>query len=339
MKVIRLMGDCDSRCIFCMVENEMSVSTHQSLNTIIENINSFPEGTSFDLFGGEPTLFPHFKELLKYLKENGIHYQIASNCRSFADKKFTRFVKSMQPDRVRTSLYGSNPRTHDILTRSKGSWQETIDGIHNLVADDIPCIVNYVIFRNNLDELLPATRALYDIGVRSFKYSLPIFTSRFLPLLANITNVREVLSETIDFIQSNHRTKFEIEKAPFCIAPMHLRYFNMESDEGMINQISSLYAKPDSCNYCDLHHYCNGVEVGYLERFGEVGINPVKLDELSSDSILWMTTDELLQFEPNLPFTLVCVSDSEKCSNFDFMISYMAKVANLREHGKLLGIV
>lgn len=338
MQVIRLMGACSNRCAFCMVGSEIEAAIHRPLESVVDEIHRFPPGTVFDLFGGEPTLYPQFRELLTHLHDQQIAYQIASNGRIFANPEFTDFVCSKCPVQVRTSLYGATESTHDTLTRVEGSWKDTLTGVANMVKARIQCSVNYLIMETNYFEILEATALLYRLGIRLFKFSLPIHAVTLTHLLASLTQVRPLLACVLDELQlaSAH---FELEKMPFCLAPQHLSHFFMENDPAMIAGGRHIYAKPDVCAECALHTYCHGVEMGYLQRYGAEGIQPILDTDLDPADIVALTPDELLRFQPSAPFTLVRISDPLACANADFVLDYIEKFARFRQHGMLIGIL
>src|SRR5687767_10248492 len=105
--LIRLMSRCNEKCVFCMVETEISETDDVEYSEAEAMIVKQPPGTIIEFFGGEPTIYPHFMRLLQLARGRGYHCSIATNARIFHSSKFTRRVSELGVDNIyiRTSLY------------------------------------------------------------------------------------------------------------------------------------------------------------------------------------------------------------------------------------------
>ena len=80
----KLHDKCNYNCYFCGDENKLGKYGWQDLETnkkIVDGIVEGCKGSPFwiQLTGGEPTLYPKFKELLLYMKEKGAMIRVISN--------------------------------------------------------------------------------------------------------------------------------------------------------------------------------------------------------------------------------------------------------------------
>lgn len=321
-----------------MVDEEIRTSEDAPLQALKDRLNQLPEGTAVDLFGGEPTLYPHFFELLEHCSQGGLTIHIASNGKRFSDRQFAEAVARFAPASVRTSLYGEDGPTHDSLTRTKGSFEATLQGIVNLVDLGIPVNVNYVIFHCNVGEILASATHLYRLGVCGFKYSLPVKSVRFLHLLADLDTIRAHLRPALDYLDGLGQ-EFLIEKAPFCLAPQHAGWYFMESDAGMVGALEELYGKGEVCSDCVLEAYCHGIETGYLQRFGEVGVVPLTWEALPSDLVRTVSWDELPQSDIPSGFALYHLSDEQALLEPGNLERFLRLAERKRRQGSLIGLV
>lgn len=338
MEVLRLMGHCNNKCFFCMVEEEIATGKDIPLDILKSRIEKIARGTAVDLFGGEPTLYPHFFELLEYLHDEGVSFHIATNGRRFSDVRFAQKVAEFSPVLVRTSLYGSDGDTHDSLTRTRGSFSETLLGIQNMVKLNMSVSVNFLIFRNNCGQILRATEILTSMGVNDFKYSVPVRTGGFVDALSTIETIRTNLLPALDYLHSLG-AKFVIEKAPLCLAPKYIQDYFMESTPEMLSNLSQIFLKAEVCNECVLATYCPGIERGYFSHFGEAGLVALDWDDLPPNVIHNLTLDELLAFQSDNCFELFRVTDEDSLFEPENVNKLLNLVRENRLRGRVIGLV
>ncbi len=72
-----------------------------------------------------------------------------------------RKVKELNPMEVEISLHGAQPATHDALTKIKGSFERTVQGIRNLREQDVKVTLKCPITQINQHELFEI-KALAD---------------------------------------------------------------------------------------------------------------------------------------------------------------------------------
>ena len=80
----KLHDKCNYNCPFCGDENKLGHQGWADLETnkeIVDSIVAACQGKPFwiQLTGGEPTLYPKFKELVSYMKEKGAYTSVISN--------------------------------------------------------------------------------------------------------------------------------------------------------------------------------------------------------------------------------------------------------------------
>ena len=151
---------CNSNCIMCpcseITRRNGQLSSADELITVMKYMPA--NVAHLTLTGGEPTLLKEdFFKVLIYAQNNrsATHFQLLTNGRAFADYRFTQRFISCLPDSVDVGIpiYGYNSQTHDAITRTPGSFKETIIGIHNLLHYHIDVEVRIVLTKMNVDYL------------------------------------------------------------------------------------------------------------------------------------------------------------------------------------------
>ena len=98
--LVRLMSRCNEKCLFCMVADEISQSTDLGYDEAVNNILGQPLGTLIEFFGGEPTIYPRFLDLLHCARSHGYPCSIASNVRIFHSETFTKRVAELDSSKI-----------------------------------------------------------------------------------------------------------------------------------------------------------------------------------------------------------------------------------------------
>jgi len=87
--------------------------------------------------GGEPTVRPDILKLIRHSSERGMFTALATNAMVFAQRKKAQEFKKAGLKFAQISLDGSKPETHDFFRGVPGSFDRTVRGIKNCVAEDL----------------------------------------------------------------------------------------------------------------------------------------------------------------------------------------------------------
>jgi hypothetical protein len=256
-----------------MVHDEIKASAHMPFTQVADKIKSLPEGDRVDFFGGEPTLYPHFHEALELAAGRGLRISVASNCRAMASSKICEKIGAIPGLSVRTSLYGPTAEVHDYYTQKKGSFEQTLSGIRNLLSYGVPLQVNMAILPRNFSLLAEMIDLLISCEVRRVKFATIYGDESISEHLVDIALVRPQLTWAI-FNMFDHGMDSQVEKSPLCLSPPFVNLFMAESDPGMAMNISTLYKYSPRCGACKLRLACTGVLQAYLKRYGDGGLQP-----------------------------------------------------------------
>jgi len=260
MLILRLMGHCNNHCVFCCVREEMTSAHDIGVDQLKARIAQHPPETAIDFFGGEPTLYPHFLDVLDFARQRGHPCTIATNGRRFADPMFCQMVTDLGIQQIRTSLYGHTAELHDYHTSCQGSFLETVKGIRNILERQVELFVNTVVTDSNYQYLRDIVILLRELGVRHVKFSSLLHADHCPELVPDFTKVRPYLRAAAAECEAQNM-EFALEKSPLCILPERYAVCTFEPDD-------SIYRKPDVCSQCALTKVCVGIPRQQLELFG-----------------------------------------------------------------------
>ena len=82
--------------------------------------------------GGEALCHKDFFKIAAEARRLGMALRIYTNGYLLADKSMAKRVADLKPVEVEISIHGAKAETHEALTRIKGSFEKTMQGIRNL---------------------------------------------------------------------------------------------------------------------------------------------------------------------------------------------------------------
>lgn len=111
------------------------------------------------LTGGEPFLYPGFRELYTQLHKMGFILYINSNG-TMIDAQTVDWLKQIAPGRVNITLYGAGPETYQRICGHADGYQRAMDAIRMLQEANIPVVINASMIPENAGDL----EAIMEIG-------------------------------------------------------------------------------------------------------------------------------------------------------------------------------
>jgi len=195
---------CNNKCIHCYsasprhVEKELST---KGFKKIIKKL--FKVGVPHVTFtGGEPTLRDDLTELVSFSQKLGIVSGIVSNGRRLSDYEYLKELEKAGLDYVQITLESSIPEIHDKITGVKGSWDETIEGIKNILKTRVYLDVNVTLNSLNIDHVEDIVEFLHSIGVKRISANKLIHSGKALEIKdwfePKIDELKEALEKMIE---------------------------------------------------------------------------------------------------------------------------------------------
>lgn len=161
---------CNLNCKACTRETYLDHSEHlcaEQFQRIVEQIHPLKISLSG---GGEPFLHPHIFEMIHLAKERGCSINTTTNCTLLTPELCSQIVKSGL-NLVKISIDGATRETYQ-KSRREDRFDQVLEGIHALTAAkkhhqaSTPFIrFNYVILKDNYDELAETVELAAEVGV------------------------------------------------------------------------------------------------------------------------------------------------------------------------------
>ena len=133
------------------------------------------DGTLYLLLtGGEPFLYPNFKELYSKLHEMGFILSINSNG-TLIDYETLEWLKRAAPARINITLYGASPETYQRICGHADGYEKAVSSILKIKETGIPVVINASMIPENsedMEEILDFGKK-HNINVRMSTYMFP----------------------------------------------------------------------------------------------------------------------------------------------------------------------
>lgn len=156
--MIELTYNCSEKCIHCYnvgaTRNDSEKSHRGDLlelsledyKRIIDEL--YAEGLFMVcLSGGDPFSKPFAWEIINYLYEKEIAFDIYTNGQRLVDS--VERLASFYPRVVGVSIYSSDPEVHDYITRIPGSWERSMKVVRQLGELSVPMNLKCCVMRPN----------------------------------------------------------------------------------------------------------------------------------------------------------------------------------------------
>ncbi len=158
--MFELTYNCSEKCIHCYnigaTRNDAEVShrgdreelTLEDYYRIIDDLYEH-NLIKVCLTGGDPFSKPHIWEIIAYLYEKGIAFDIFTNGLKLVDK--VGQLADYYPRLVGVSIYSGEANIHDYITRTKGAFDKSMSVIRQLCDYAIMTAIKCCIMRPNLN--------------------------------------------------------------------------------------------------------------------------------------------------------------------------------------------
>lgn len=124
-----------------------------------------------NLTGGDPFAKPVIWEIISYLHQKGIAFDIYTNGQIIADKMEQLLM--YYPKSVSVSLYSSIKKVHDTITRTPGSYDHTISVIRQLSKYGVPMYIKCCIMKTNISSYFTVKDVVEQYGgILQYDYTL-----------------------------------------------------------------------------------------------------------------------------------------------------------------------
>jgi MoaA/NifB/PqqE/SkfB family radical SAM enzyme len=311
---IKFGYSCNNDCIHCVIAGKREALKEKNLpldRTTSEVKKHLQDakmlGAKVVVFtGGEVTIRPDFFQLLKFAKNLGLGISLQTNGRMFSDKKFTKKTLQIAPDmHFEIALHATKANIHDKITRVKGSFEQTLNGMKNLLSEGAKSLsIKVVISRLNMNDLPNIIKFAKKLSISSVDIAFPHGMGNALKywfqIVPTYSELKESIRRTI-LIAKKLGIEVRFETIPFCFlkgyeyTSLDLVYLKQHIEEKLtrLRQLNEPEIKWDSkrtgiktkftaCKKCKYFYICEGVWSEYAQFYGSEEFRPVPGKQIKS---------------------------------------------------------
>ncbi len=286
MPDIAIWSRCNNHCLMCsnpaifQQESTHPYSLESLINRWSEREISLEE--PINLTGGEPTIHPDFFKVIDYFRSSHPNNRIviASNGRIFFYEKFVKQFFSYDNSLLEIAIHGYDEKSHDAVTCIKGSFKQTVQGIHNILrlknkTQELEIrIVLTKMTIDKLDKILSFISKEFDINKIS---NIPLmFLEMEGQAIDNIATVGLTYTEAAKYLPkimekwSPKIKNLRLYHFPLCTLPPKLWPYIWRTLRG--DEVKYIAR----CKKCFVKEYCLGVHRNYLTQVGNKEFVPQK---------------------------------------------------------------
>jgi len=266
-KRIFLDNQCSNNCLHCTYKlEETSLPDLVSITTSLASDNK----DGIELAGGEPTLRKDLLEIIREGRKHGCRrIKLMTNGRSLSDMHFLENLLNAGCQLFDIKLWGSHQALHDQLTRSPGSFFDTIRGLENMLGlpQEKFISVRIQVCRENYADLENIVATALRFGINRIIIAIvdpQLEIHKVLPHVHNAVNISIL-----------NRIWIITEGLPFCIM-RGLEHHIGEIYTGWRDTGGTDIRHQDFCIECLYNELCPGVANKYISNFGSREFFPVK---------------------------------------------------------------
>lgn len=288
---------CNDNCIMCSTKPKSLDFPDRSTKEIISDlINGRKQGyVRIEFTGGEPTIRKDILYLVKKARDLGYRdIGLSTNGRMLSYDKFSKAIYNNGLRRINVSLYGYNSKTHDSITRTPRSFEQTIQGVKNFSKySDVSITINTVVFKLNYNILSKIAKFVLSLGIKYWNlldlipdgYAKINYKYLSVDSLIDLSRNLNKLSNIIPLFSSV--TFFDF---PLCLFSQNFRRIpnvSFISAQGRIEITKQIGYKPKRfsvvkksqvndihkrrlkvCNQCKFRNSCGGIWKDYIKIHG-----------------------------------------------------------------------
>lgn len=260
---------CNNRCVFCFeADREFPEKTTAQVRKEIKIIRDNFDFINF--MGQEPTLRKDIVELVGYATNLGFkEVGITTNGRMFAYSGFTKDILKSGLTQIVLTVVGSDSQTHDKHTLVKGSFNQALDGIKNVLkykSSRLSFVINIMVTQANFKKLSEIVDFYTDLGVRE------INIGHVMPLNKRIRKSKAIVAKMKDVVpflaksydKHKNRVRFLFVEYPACVFDKKYRAMAFPCLEENPQK-----KKIRLCQKCSYSDKCNGISKDYLNLYGD----------------------------------------------------------------------
>lgn len=279
---IKVGYSCNNNCIFCAVKNhEQKDRTFEEYDKIITKERT--NNNDITITGGEVSIRNDFLDIISRAFELKYNINIQSNGRMFSNSRFAYVTSQFNISEFLISIHGHNSEIHDLLTQSRGSFDQTVCGIENLISLGNKVVTNTVLMKENINYMKDLCILLSSLNINEILLSYPDITGGSLKNIDKIPTLSEVKNKVPEVIDVCNKLKIRVifDNVPLCIMNEYSEYITKKSPINLILLDSKIENfLPNvlicKCKLCKFVDVCCHPQQVYIDKFGNNEFEEIK---------------------------------------------------------------
>lgn len=198
---------CNSHCAWCYAKKNIALKdSHIPLHRakrIIDLLAAIGID-EINLIGGEPTLHPHFFEIIEYCNELDTVVSITTNGRKLSNSTFFNRLTRLNMGEIVISIESHDPHVHDRITNAKGSFNQALTALKNCMDGGLRYKVDTVVSQSNRDHIMESIMFFNDMGAERMDLDMcnpPLYgpCGEILSPQENVKIFSDVVEQSRDF--------------------------------------------------------------------------------------------------------------------------------------------
>ena len=280
---ICIWDKCNNKCSMCTNPDDFSGEGY-NYDLLIERIKKFKKifnpKDAIILTGGETTIHPKFLDILRFVRKifPKQEVRVLTNGRRFFYENFAKDVLKTKNLNLAVSLYGSNKKIHDSITRTKGSFTQTTKGIENILK-----------LRDLKDHGVEIRTVISKLSCKDVEKTVELVVNKFSEIDRLILIFMEIEGQAeknkkvagitykevknyIEKIYPYFNKLKEVRLYHFPLCTLDKKFWPYIWRTLPENEVSFV----EICNGCNYKKYCLGIHNEYIKNIGTKEFKPIK---------------------------------------------------------------
>ena len=283
---VMVSAGCNNHCLFCLEDRDERARSDFSNQS--HALKAYQRRDAVLFTCGEPTITAGLTGLVAAARGLGYRdIELVTNGRRLAYPAYCRDLVAAGLTAVTISIHGDTPKVHDALTRTPGSFLQSVTGLRNMAA------LHAVVGRPRITASTVLTRTnLRCIGAAVAMFATAgasrVIVNHVEPEAEALTHFNAVVPRMTEAARALRRVtpppgiEYKVEGLPLCLMPGR----EEEAGDreviylwrgGRIVRVKATrrQTKGPPCARCTLSQRCDGVWIEYARRYGWDEFRPV----------------------------------------------------------------
>jgi len=166
--VIEVTDYCNFNCKWCFANSGQKLSPrHMEKENLKKLIRALADSglKQITLSGGEPTLYPHLREVINEAHDCGLVIHMNTNGYLLSSGLATE-LKGAGLSQVQINIDSLDPRKHDYVRGKIGSFHRAVKALENARDAGLTCVSQTVLTRENENDVVDIFRFARNLGIQ-----------------------------------------------------------------------------------------------------------------------------------------------------------------------------